>query len=124
MLWELIFLRAPSPSHPTAVLVSTLHIDESSSVLSMNQQHLGGALCRVIGLPAHNRLVVGSNPAGPTRLDEIKSLHSTDSIDTENSGTRGRSIWVHSRLLDSSVPAGEGGAVGNGVARSLGTEPG
>ena len=60
----------------------------------------------------------------PTRLDKIKNLHSTDSIDTENSGTRGRSIWVHSRLLDSSVPAGEGGAVGNGVARSLGTEPG
>jgi hypothetical protein len=27
-------------------------------------------------------------------------------------------------LLDSSVPAGEGGAVGNGVARSLGAEPG
>ena len=32
----------------------------------------------------------------PTRLDEIKNLHSTDTIDTENSGTRGRPIWVHS----------------------------
>ena len=62
--------------------------------------------------------------AEPTKLDKIKSLHSTDSINTENSGTRGRSIWVNSRLLDSSVPAGEGGAVRNGVARSLGTEPG
>ena len=43
----------------------------------------------------------------PTRLDNIKNLHSTDSINTENSGTRGRSIWVHSsqvRLLDTSVP--------------------
>ena len=58
-----------------------------------------------------------------TRLDEIKNPHLTDSIDTESSSTRGRSVWVHSTLLDSSVPAGEGGAVGNGVARSLGTEP-
>ena len=32
----------------------------------------------------------------PTRLDEIKNFHSTDTIDTKNSGTRGRSIWVHS----------------------------
>ena len=32
----------------------------------------------------------------PTRLDKIKNLHSTDTIDTENSGTRGRPIWVHS----------------------------
>ena len=31
----------------------------------------------------------------PTRLDEIKNLHSTDSIDTKSSSTRGRSIWVH-----------------------------
>ena len=61
---------------------------------------------------------------GSTKLDKINNLHSTASIDTEDSGTRGRSVWVHSRLLDSSVPAGEGGAVGNGVARSLGTEPG
>ena len=60
----------------------------------------------------------------PTKLDKIKKFHSTDSIDTENSGTLGRSIWVHSRLPDSSVPAGEGGGVGNGVAHSLGTEPG
>ena len=30
----------------------------------------------------------------PTKLDEIKNLHSTDSIDTENSGTRERSIWI------------------------------
>ena len=66
--------------------------------------------------------ILGTGVSGlgwPTQLDKIKNLHSTDSIDTENSGTRGRSIWVHSRLLDSSVPALEGGAVGNGVARSL-----
>ena len=52
MLWELIFLRAPSPSHPTAGLVSTLHIDASTSALSMNQQHLGGALCQLRGMTA------------------------------------------------------------------------
>ena len=78
-------------------------------------------------LPEHrnfNPLVVGSNPTGPTRLDKIKNLHSADSIDTESLSTRGRSVWVHSRLQDSSVPAGEGGAVGNGVARSLCAEPG
>ena len=63
-------------------------------------------------------------PSSPTKLDKIENLHSTDTIDTENSGTRGRPVWVHSRLLDSSVPAEEGGAVGNGVARSLGAEPG
>ena len=60
-------------------------------------------------------------PLRPTKLDKIKNLHSTDSIDTENSGALGRLIWVHSRLLGSSVPAGEGGAVGKGVAHSLGT---
>ncbi len=60
----------------------------------------------------------------PAKPHKAKSLHSLDSIDPENSGTRGRSILVHSRLLDSSVPAGEDGAVGNGVERSLGTEPG
>ena len=32
----------------------------------------------------------------PTKLDKIENLHSTDTIDTENSGTRGRPIWVHS----------------------------
>ncbi len=63
-------------------------------------------------------------PVRPTKLDKIENFHLTDSIDTENSSTRGRSVWVHSTLLDSSVPAGEGGAVGNGVARSLGAEPG
>ena len=31
-----------------------------------------------------------------TKLDKIKDLHSTDTIATENSGTRGRPIWVHS----------------------------
>ena len=31
-------------------------------------------------------------PPRSTKLDKIKNLHSTDSIDTENSGTRGRSI--------------------------------
>ena len=63
----------------------------------------------------------------PTKLYRINNLHSTDTIDTENSGTRGRLIWVHSsqvRLLESSVPhnslAGEGGAVGNGRGGQLG----
>ena len=32
----------------------------------------------------------------PIKLDESKSIHSTDSIATENSGTHGRPIWVHS----------------------------
>ena len=31
-----------------------------------------------------------------TKPDKIKNLHSANSIDTENSGTRGRPIWVHS----------------------------
>ena len=31
-----------------------------------------------------------------TRLDEIKNFHSTDTIDTEYSGTRGRLAWAHS----------------------------
>ena len=31
-------------------------------------------------------------PPRSTKLDKIKNLHSTDSIDTGNSGTRGRSI--------------------------------
>ena len=66
----------------------------------------------------------------PTKLDKIKNLHSLESIDTENSDTRGRSGWVHSsrggalrlsRALQQ--PAGEGGAVGTGVARNLGTDP-
>ena len=30
------------------------------------------------------------------QLYKTKDLHSTDSIDTETSGTRGLSIWVHS----------------------------
>ena len=43
----------------------------------------------------------------PTRLDRIKIIHSPDSIATENSGTRGRSIWVHLSqvgLLDNGLP--------------------
>ena len=35
-------------------------------------------------------------PIVATKLDKIKNLHSTDTMDTENSGTRGRPIWVHS----------------------------
>ena len=35
-------------------------------------------------------------PLRPTKLYKIKNIHSTDTIDTENSGTRGRPIWVHS----------------------------
>ena len=37
--------------------------------------------------PGHSR---------PTKLHKIKNLHLTDSIDTENLSTRGRSVWVHS----------------------------
>ena len=62
--------------------------------------------------------------------DKIKSLHSTDSIDTESLSTRGRSVWVHSsqvKLLDSSLPHNSlperVGPLGTGVARRLGTEP-
>ena len=47
------------------------------------------------------------HPLRPTQLDKIENLYSTDSIDTEHSSTRGRSVWVSSsqvRLLDSSVP--------------------
>ena len=45
--------------------------------------------------------------ADPTRLDKIKNLHSLESINTENSDTHGRSVWVHSSrggFLDNSVP--------------------
>ena len=48
-----------------------------------------------------------------TRLDKIKNLHSLESINTENSDTHGRSVWVHSSrvgFLDNSVrPKGAGG---------------
>ena len=43
----------------------------------------------------------------PPAFDIHRNVHLTDSIDTENLSTRGRSVWVHSsqvRLLDSSVP--------------------
>ena len=46
------------------------------------------------------------NQGGTTQLDKNKNLHSTDTIDKENSGTRGRSIWVHSSqvgLLGNSI---------------------
>ena len=33
---------------------------------------------------------------GPTKPDKIKNFHTTDTIDAENSRTRGRPIWVHS----------------------------
>ena len=39
----------------------------------------------------------------PTRLDEIKNFHSTDSMDTQNSSTRGRLVWVHSSQVGKSV---------------------
>ena len=80
-------------------------------------------------LKGHRQLKHGTayRKIRPTKLDKIKNLHSTDSIDTKNSSSRGRSIWVHSsqvRLLKSSVPhnslAGEGGAVGNGRGGQLG----
>ena len=64
----------------------------------------------------------------PTKLDKIEHLHSTNTIDTKNSGTCGRSVWVHSsqvRLLDSSVPHNSlperVEPLGTGVARNLGT---
>ena len=38
----------------------------------------------------------GKVPPQSTKLEKIKNLHSTDTIATENSGTRGRPIWVHS----------------------------
>ena len=65
----------------------------------------------------------------PTRLDKIKNLHSTDSIDTENLSTRGWSVWIHSsqvRLLDSSVPHNSrwrGWGRRDQAAPNLGTEP-
>ena len=65
----------------------------------------------------------------PIKLDESKSLHSTDSIDTENLSTRGWSVWVHSsqvRLLDSSVPHNSrrrGWGRRDQAAPNLGTEP-
>ena len=46
-------------------------------------------------------------PLRPTKLDKIKNLHLTDSIDTESLSARGRSVWVHSSrvgFLDSRVP--------------------
>ena len=70
------------------------------------------------------------SPLRPTRLDEIKNFHSLESINTENSDTHGRSVWVHSSrggFLDNSVrPTGTGGevgAVGTSVAGNLGAEP-
>ena len=61
------------------------------------------------------------HPLRPTQLDKIENLHSLESINTENSDTHGRSVWVHSSrggFLDNSVPnnslAGEDEAVGNG----------
>ena len=86
----------------------------------------------VIGSQSQPHLEDGSvyRQLRPTRLDEIKNFHSLESIDTENSDTRGRSGWVHSsrggalrqsRALQQ--PAGEGGAVGTGVARNLGIDP-
>ena len=48
----------------------------------------------VIGSQSQPHLENGSvyRQIRPTRLDEIKNFHSTDTIATENSGTRGRSI--------------------------------
>lgn len=46
-----------------------------------------------------------------TRLDKIKNLHSPDTIDTQHSGTRGRSIWMRlGSQIDSSGPAMRGRA--------------
>ena len=58
------------------------------------------------GSPAHAGL--GKSTAErrslqSTKLDKIKNLHSTDSIDTQNSSTRGRLVWVHSSQVGKSV---------------------
>ena len=48
----------------------------------------------------------GGQACSPSQ-EVLQAVHSADSIDTENSSTRGWSVWVHSsqvRLLDSSVP--------------------
>ena len=69
-------------------------------------------------------------PVVATKLDKFKNLHLTDSIDTENLSTRGRSVWVHSsqvRLLDTSVPHSSMpeavGLLGTGVTRDQGSTP-
>ena len=69
-------------------------------------------------------------PLVPTKLDKIKNLHLTDSIDTENLSTRGRSVWVHSsqvRLLETSVPHSSMpeavGLLGTGVTRDQVSTP-
>ena len=47
--------------------------------------------------PIHiSKMVLPYRQLRPTRLDEIKNLHLTESIDTESLSTRGRSVWVHS----------------------------
>ena len=49
--------------------------------------------------PSSWRILVTMVPTSPessewaAKLDKIKIIHSTDAIATENSGTRGRSIW-------------------------------
>ena len=66
-------------------------------------------------------------PSGQRGLNQTGQNQEPSSA-RRNSNGKLRYSWavdlVHSRLLDSSVPAGEGGAVGNGVAYSLGTKPG
>ena len=59
------------------------------------------------------------------QLYKIENIHLTDSIDTENLSTRGRSVWVRSsqvRLLDNSVPHNSlperMGPLGLGVVRA------
>ena len=70
------------------------------------------------------------NQQESTKLDKINNLHSLESINTENSDTRGPSVWVHSSrvgFFDNSVrpigTGGEVGAVGTSVAGNLGAEP-
>ena len=72
----------------------------------------------------------GWTPVNDSGPEEIKNFHSTDSIDTETSGTRGLSIWVHSSqvgLLDSSVHHNRlpewVGLLGTGVARDRVSTP-
>ena len=93
--------------------------DEGGSTVVGGLYHSVGSVPELSG--SGHEPVLG--PADLVIVDKVENLHLADSIDTESSSTRGRSVWIHSTLLDSSVPAEEGGAVGIGVARSLVDQP-
>ena len=81
--------RSPSPRCP-----GRADLDRCSSG---EPQQRGGAVTGQAS-EGHPQLEDGTvyRQLRPTQLDKIKNLHSTDTIDTENSGTRGGPIWVHS----------------------------